>query len=67
MEQNGWAWIDIWGSFEQIVSRSILEYFIKKSGTPRSLWNAASETLIIVGYAIMAMAIPRSLYIDSVI
>ncbi|KAJ8624713.1 hypothetical protein MRB53_033243 [Persea americana] len=57
----------IWGFFGRIGSGSISEYFIKKSGTPRPLWNAASQILMAVGFVIMAMALPGSLYIGSII
>ncbi|CAM8926490.1 unnamed protein product [Rhodiola kirilowii] len=57
----------IWGFFGRILSGSISEYFIKKAGTPRPLWNAASQILMAVGYIILAMALPGSLYIGSVI
>ncbi|XP_048234134.1 protein NUCLEAR FUSION DEFECTIVE 4-like [Ricinus communis] len=57
----------IWGFFGRIGSGSISEYFIKKAGTPRPLWNAASQILMAVGYILMAMAMPGSLYIGSIV
>ncbi|GAA0141514.1 hypothetical protein LIER_02642 [Lithospermum erythrorhizon] len=57
----------IWGFFGRIVSGSVSEYFIKKSGTPRPVWNAASQILMALGYIIMAMALPGSLYIGSIV
>ncbi|CAK9162090.1 unnamed protein product [Ilex paraguariensis] len=57
----------IWGFFGRILSGSVSEYFIKKSGTPRPLWNAASQILMAVGYILMAMALPGSLYIGSIV
>ncbi|XP_059653999.1 protein NUCLEAR FUSION DEFECTIVE 4-like [Cornus florida] len=57
----------IWGFFGRIISGSVSEYFIKKAGTPRPLWNAASQILMAVGYILMAMALPGSLYIGSII
>ncbi|XP_039135434.1 protein NUCLEAR FUSION DEFECTIVE 4-like [Dioscorea cayenensis subsp. rotundata] len=59
--------ISIWGFFGRIASGSISEYFIKKSATPRALWNAASQILMAVGYIIMAVALPGSLYIGSIV
>ncbi|CAH1420123.1 unnamed protein product [Lactuca virosa] len=57
----------IWGFFGRIGSGSISEYFIKKAGTPRPLWNAASQILMAVGYVLMAIAMPGSLYIGSIV
>ncbi|KAL9313559.1 hypothetical protein ACSQ67_019011 [Phaseolus vulgaris] len=56
----------IWGFFGRIVSGSVSEHFIKKAGTPRPLWNAASQILMAVGYILLAMAMPGSLYIGSI-
>ncbi|KAL6497907.1 hypothetical protein OROHE_026753 [Orobanche hederae] len=57
----------IWGFFGRILSGSISEYFIKKAGTPRPIWNAASQILMTVGYTLMAMAMPGSLYVGSIV
>ncbi|KAM7479431.1 hypothetical protein LguiA_027644 [Lonicera macranthoides] len=57
----------IWGFFGRILSGSVSEYFIKKAGTPRPIWNAASQILMALGYVIMAIALPGSLYIGSII
>ncbi|XP_034681488.1 protein NUCLEAR FUSION DEFECTIVE 4-like [Vitis riparia] len=57
----------IWGFFGRILSGSVSEYFIGKAGTPRPFWNAASQILMAVGYVVMAMALPSSLYIGSVV
>ncbi|KVI04100.1 protein NUCLEAR FUSION DEFECTIVE 4-like [Cynara cardunculus var. scolymus] len=57
----------IWGFFGRILSGSVSEYFIKKAGTPRPLWNAASQILMAVGYVLMAIAMPGSLYIGSIV
>lgn len=57
----------IWGFFGRIVSGSVSEHFIKKSGTPRPLWNAISQILMAVGYILLALAMPGSLYIGSII
>ncbi|XP_061342139.1 protein NUCLEAR FUSION DEFECTIVE 4-like [Gastrolobium bilobum] len=57
----------IWGFFGRIVSGSVSELFIKKAATPRPLWNAASQILMAVGYILMAMAMPGSLYIGSIV
>ncbi|KAG8364401.1 hypothetical protein BUALT_Bualt19G0125000 [Buddleja alternifolia] len=57
----------IWGFFGRILSGSVSEYFIKKAGTPRPIWNAASQILMAVGYILLAMAMPGSLYIGSII
>ncbi|KZV54948.1 putative transporter mch1 [Dorcoceras hygrometricum] len=57
----------IWGFFGRILSGSVSEYFIKRAGTPRPIWNAASQILMAVGYITMAMAMPGSLYVGSVV
>ncbi|XP_020238013.1 protein NUCLEAR FUSION DEFECTIVE 4 [Cajanus cajan] len=57
----------IWGFFGRIISGSVSEHFIKKAATPRPLWNAASQILMAVGYILLAMAMPGSLYIGSII
>ncbi|KAL2460056.1 Major facilitator superfamily protein [Abeliophyllum distichum] len=57
----------IWGFFGRILSGWISEYFIKKAGTPRPIWNAASQILMAVGYGLMAMAMPGSLYVGSIV
>ncbi|KAE9620310.1 hypothetical protein Lal_00019809 [Lupinus albus] len=59
--------ISIFGFFGRIISGSVSEHFIKKAATPRPLWNAASQILMAVGYILLAMAMPGSLYIGSVI
>ncbi|PPS01143.1 hypothetical protein GOBAR_AA19521 [Gossypium barbadense] len=38
-----------------------------KAGTPRPLWNAASQILMAVGFLVMALAMPGCLYIGSII
>ncbi|XP_073311696.1 protein NUCLEAR FUSION DEFECTIVE 4-like [Primulina huaijiensis] len=57
----------IWGFFGRILSGSVSEYFIKRAGTPRPIWNAASQILMAVGYITMAMALPGSLYVGSIV
>lgn len=57
----------IWGFFGRIVSGTVSEHFIKKAGTPRPLWNAASQILMAVGYILLALAMPGSLYIGSIV
>ncbi|XP_051145067.1 protein NUCLEAR FUSION DEFECTIVE 4-like [Andrographis paniculata] len=57
----------IWGFFGRILSGSVSEYFIKRAGTPRPVWNAASQILMALGYILMAMALPGSLYIGSAV
>ncbi|KAG5531250.1 hypothetical protein RHGRI_026008 [Rhododendron griersonianum] len=37
------------------------------TGTPRPLWTAASQIVMAVGYVIMAMALPGSLYVGSIL
>lgn len=39
----------------------------RKCGTPRPVWNAASQILMALGYIIMAMALPGSLHIGSIL
>lgn len=57
----------IWGFFGRIISGSVSEYFIKKAAVPRPIWNAASQILMAVGYICLAMAMPGSLYIGSIV
>ncbi|XP_041013841.1 protein NUCLEAR FUSION DEFECTIVE 4-like [Juglans microcarpa x Juglans regia] len=57
----------IWGFFGRIISGIVSEYFIKKAGTPRPLWNAAAQVVMAVGYILMALAVPGSLYIGSIV
>ncbi|KAG8368105.1 hypothetical protein BUALT_Bualt15G0010600 [Buddleja alternifolia] len=57
----------IWGFFGRIFSGLISEYFIKKAGTPRPVWNAASQIVMAIGYILTAMAMPGSLYIGSIV
>ncbi|XP_068640687.1 protein NUCLEAR FUSION DEFECTIVE 4-like [Aristolochia californica] len=57
----------IWGFFGRIGSGWISEYFMKKAATPRPVWNAASQILMAVGFIVMAMALPGSLYIGSIL
>ncbi|KAK2994249.1 hypothetical protein RJ640_029178 [Escallonia rubra] len=59
--------ISIFGFFGRILSGTVSEYFIRKAGTPRPIWNAASQILMTVGYIVMAMAMPGSLYIGSIV
>lgn len=59
--------ISIWGFFGRIVSGTVSEYFIKKAGTPRPLWNAAAQILMVFGFVILALALPGSLYIGSIL
>lgn len=59
--------LSIMGFFGRIISGTVSEYFIKKTGTPRPVFNAASQILIAVGYVVMALAIPGCLYIGSII
>ncbi|TMW83776.1 hypothetical protein EJD97_000753 [Solanum chilense] len=61
------SFTSIWGFFGRIFSGSVSEYFIKKAAIPRPVWNAASQILMAVGYILMAMAIPGSLYIGSIV
>ncbi|PON90011.1 Major facilitator [Trema orientale] len=57
----------IWGFFGRIISGMVSEYFIRRAATPRPLWNAASQILMAVGYVLMAIAMPGSLYIGSIV
>ncbi|KAL8556417.1 hypothetical protein ACS0TY_004022 [Phlomoides rotata] len=57
----------IWGFFGRIFSGSLSEYFIRKAGTPRPVWNAASQIVMAMGYILMAFAMPGSLYVGSII
>ncbi|KAL3539073.1 hypothetical protein ACH5RR_002439 [Cinchona calisaya] len=55
------------GFFGRILSGWVSEYFIRRAGTPRPIWNAASQILMAVGYILMAMALSSSLYIGSIV
>ncbi|KAI3864840.1 hypothetical protein MKX03_006079 [Papaver bracteatum] len=57
----------IFGFFGRIGSGTISEYFLKNAATPRPLWNAAAQVLMAVGYIILAIALPGSLYIGSIV
>ncbi|KAL3591927.1 hypothetical protein D5086_010567 [Populus alba] len=57
----------IWGFFGRIISGLVSEQLLWKFGTPRPLWNAASQVLMTLGYVIMALALPGSLYIGSIL
>ncbi|KAE8668318.1 hypothetical protein F3Y22_tig00112343pilonHSYRG00133 [Hibiscus syriacus] len=61
------SFISIWGFFGRIISGSVSEYFLKRAGTPRHVWNAASQILMAVGFLLMALAMPGSLYIGSIV
>ncbi|KAF8701012.1 hypothetical protein HU200_033904 [Digitaria exilis] len=57
----------IWGFFGRIASGTISEHFIKTRAIPRPLWNAASQVLMAAGYIVMALAMPGSLFVGSVV
>ncbi|CAO2813770.1 unnamed protein product [Amaranthus hypochondriacus] len=59
--------LSIMGFFGRIISGTVSEYFIKKAATPRPLFNAASQVLLALGFVIMAIGVPGSLYIGSII
>ncbi|XP_057517958.1 protein NUCLEAR FUSION DEFECTIVE 4-like [Amaranthus tricolor] len=59
--------LSIMGFFGRIISGTVSEYCIKKAATPRPLFNAASQILLAVGFVIMAMGLPGSLYLGSII
>jgi len=50
-----------------VASFLIPKLICRKAATPRPLWNAASQLLMAVGYILMAMAMPGSLYIGSIL
>ncbi|KAJ8771021.1 hypothetical protein K2173_023346 [Erythroxylum novogranatense] len=57
----------IWGFFGRIGSGVASEYFLWEFGTARPLWNAASQILMTLGFIILALALPGSLYIGSIL
>lgn len=59
--------LSIMGFFGRIISGTVSEYCISKAATPRPLFNAVSQILLAVGFVIMAMAAPGSLYFGAVI
>lgn len=42
-------------------------FVFRKAAMPRPIWNAASQIVMAVGYILMAMAMPGSLYIGSIV
>ncbi|KMZ67035.1 Nodulin-like / Major Facilitator Superfamily protein [Zostera marina] len=59
--------ISIFSFFGRIGSGIVSEHFIRVGAVPRPIWNAASQILMSMGYIIMAISIPGSLYIGSII
>lgn len=59
--------ISIFGFFGRIGSGFVSEHFIRIAAVPRPFWNAASQILMSMGYIIMAVAVPGSLYIGSIV
>ncbi|CAN6485324.1 unnamed protein product [Victoria cruziana] len=57
----------IFGFFARILSGTLSEHYIRKSATPRPIWNAASQIVMAAGYIIMAMALPGALYAGSIV
>ncbi|KAI3854661.1 hypothetical protein MKX03_005257 [Papaver bracteatum] len=57
----------IFGFFGRIGSGTISEYFLKNHATPRPLWNAASQIPMALGYVVLAIALPGSLYVGSIV
>ncbi|GMH17870.1 hypothetical protein Nepgr_019711 [Nepenthes gracilis] len=57
----------IMGFFGRIISGTASEFCIKKAGTPRPLFNAASQILLAVGFVMMAMDVPDCLYIGPIL
>ncbi|RZC52586.1 hypothetical protein C5167_021006 [Papaver somniferum] len=57
----------IFGFFGRIGSGTISEYFLKNAATPRPLWNAASQIPMCLGYVVLAIALPGSLYVGSIL
>lgn len=57
----------IWGFFGRLASGTISEHFIKTRATPRPAWNAASQVLMAAGYVVMALGMPGSLFVGSVV
>ncbi|XP_078446086.1 protein NUCLEAR FUSION DEFECTIVE 4-like [Wolffia australiana] len=55
----------IFGFFGRIASGFISEHYLRKSGTPRPVWNAVAQVVMAVGYMVMAAAPPGSLYVGS--
>ncbi|CAM0952690.1 unnamed protein product [Alopecurus aequalis] len=57
----------IWGFFGRIASGTISEHFIKTRALPRPVWNAAAQVLMCAGYVVMALGMPGSLFVGSVV
>ncbi|KAI6671498.1 hypothetical protein NL676_006383 [Syzygium grande] len=57
----------IWGFFGRIISGLVSEHYIWKHGAPRPIWNAASQILMTLGYILLAVALPGSFYMGSIL
>nr|GFA45036.1 protein nuclear fusion defective 4-like [Tanacetum cinerariifolium] len=53
--------------YSKRVWSSPLYSYQMKAGTPRPLWNAASQILMAVGFILLAIAMPGSLYIGAIV
>ncbi|XP_062102595.1 protein NUCLEAR FUSION DEFECTIVE 4-like [Humulus lupulus] len=61
------SFTSIWGFLGRIGSGLVSEYYIGKFGTPRPIWNAISQVIMAFGYIFMALALPGSLYVGSIL
>ncbi|GMH17872.1 hypothetical protein Nepgr_019713 [Nepenthes gracilis] len=59
--------LSIMGFFGRIISGTASEHCINKAGTPRPLFNAASQISLAVGFIMMAINVPGCLYIGSIL
>ncbi|KAL3539075.1 hypothetical protein ACH5RR_002441 [Cinchona calisaya] len=59
--------LSIGGFFGRVISGFASEYFISKFATPRPIWNAIAQVIMSIGFILMAINIPGSLYMGSVV
>lgn len=52
----------IWGFLGRLGGGYVSEHFVRLSSTPRPVWIAASQALLIIAHLLLAFALPYSLY-----
>ncbi|KAJ7571304.1 hypothetical protein O6H91_01G158900 [Diphasiastrum complanatum] len=57
----------IWGFFGRIGSGLLSEHYIRSRGLARPVWLAGSQILMITAFIMLAMALPGSLYMGSIV
>ncbi|KAH7285794.1 hypothetical protein KP509_33G046300 [Ceratopteris richardii] len=59
--------ISIWGFFGRLGSGALSEFFIRWKALPRPVLLAASQLVMVIGYVLLAVAVPGSVYIGSIV